>query len=146
MYKIVSVFQRKKILQSLSILLLGSERFLGQKCFNSLLLLLLYGIDDEYFHIRRQSVQIWGKIREKSIKTGNFSFLRTSLMTVFTDILGKNNKYQQLNPNNNNTDNNIEEKYATVNFAHFVNGNNENKLQETLKLFLGLGVALGELQ
>ena len=67
-------------------------------------------------------------------------------MTVFTDILGKNNKYQQLHPYNNNTDNNIEEKYATVNFAHFVNGNNESKLQETLKLFLGLGVALGELQ
>jgi hypothetical protein len=141
-YKIISVFQRKKILKSLSILLLGSERFLGQKCFNSFLLLLLYGIDDEYVLIRRQSVQIWEKIRKKSIKSGNYPFLRSSLMSVFTDILGKNKTYQKLNSSNNNKE---EEKTVTVNFSDFVNGNKENKLQEILKLFLGLGVALGKL-
>jgi hypothetical protein len=63
-------------------------------------------------------------------------------MSVFTDILGKNKTYQKLNSSNNNKE---EEKTVTVNFSDFVNGNKENKLQEILKLFLGLGVALGKL-
>ena len=166
-FKICSVSQRLKILSSLEIFLVESSQFLKSESYTIFIFLLLLSLDDEYSIIKEKSFQIWNRIKHKSVNDGQYTVLRSSLMTSFTSILGKKdieNKSNsdtnsnmesvknvndivksQSNVNNNNNNNNSNSNILSVkSFRDYYNGNNENGLQDLLRLFQGLGCALGK--
>jgi hypothetical protein len=131
----------------------------------------LLSLDDDYNIIKRKSGDIWNRIKSKSVSNGDYTVLRSSLMSTFISILGKkdneNNHNTNLNgrknvtdvtkfksdtENNNNNSSNINNNDSNhnwnlinvKNFRDFYNGNNENGLQDLLRLFQGLGLALGK--
>ena len=124
--------------------------------------------------VKRKSITIWNHIKSKSANNGDYTVLRSSLMSTFISILGKkdnenDHSYYSKNKNvtdvakfksnmenkngdndNNNTNinsNNSNNNWNLINvknFRDFYNGNNENGLQDLLRLFQGLGLALGK--
>ena len=140
-----------KIINLLNNLLINSMRFLGHKCHSSFLLLLIPSVDDEAKQIRFQAKRYWEMIKRKSIFYGNYSILRSTLMSTFLSILGNNKiNYDNNDDNNNNeeksTDNrnfNFTQKNELNSFSDFKDGNNEIKLKNLLNLFIGLGDILG---
>ena len=134
----------------------------------------MLSLDDDYTIIKRKSINIWNRIKSKSVSNGDYTILRSSLMSTFISILGKidnendnhtnlnnsknvtdvtefksdtennnndNNNYNNINNNNSNHNWNL---INVKNFRDFYNGNNENGLQDLLRLFQGLGLALGK--
>ena len=141
--------------------MVGSSRFLGKNCHTSFLLLLLSSV--EYSETRKESLEIWNNIKKEAILNGNYGAIRSSLISIFASIFGKNIRsnstssgsdiahlnHPTTNPNKSvderdNENENENRQFVKRNFSHFFNGNNENILQEVLRLFLGLGSALGK--
>ena len=133
---------------------MNSMIFLGQKCHSTFLLLLIISIDDDKKQVRIKSKKYWELIKRKSIFYGNFSVLRSTLMSNFLSILGDDNGNVKKHDNLINEDNkkkdeitnlklNENKKFDFYNFFHFKDGNNEIKLKNLLNLFIGLGNVLG---
>ena len=154
-----------KILSSLEIFLIESSQFLKSESYTIFIFLLLLSFDDEYSLIKEKSFQIWNRIKNKSVNDGHYTVLRSSLMISFTSILGKKDvekSNSDTNSNlesvkivheivksqssiNNNDNNNKNSNFLSVkSFRDYYNGNNENGLQDLLRLFQGLGCALGK--
>ena len=167
-FKLCSANQRLNILSALEILLVESSLFFQLESFTTFVFLLLLSLDDEYSFIRGKSVQIWNRIKSISIETGQYAAFRSSLMSSFISILGQKDTENNHNPNlklrtnvddltklkadvfqndnrsNFSYDSNNKNIMYVKNFRDFYNGNDENGLQDLLKLFQGLGAALGE--
>ena len=136
---------------------------MGKNCYTSFLLLLLSSI--EYSEIRKDSLDIWNNVKNRAILNGNYGAIRSSLICIFASIFGKSSKSnstsndshvsnlndstesnKKINGTNGKESENENEnsQFVKYNFSHFFNGRNENVLQELLRLFLGLGSALGK--